>query len=48
MIDNKRVYTKIDELNSYLEEIEKIHPKNFDEYVNSIEKRRSCERLLQI
>lgn len=47
-IDDKKIFSKIDELNGYLEELEKIKPDNFDDYVNSIEKKRACERLLQI
>lgn len=40
--------SKIDEMNSYLEELENIKPLSFEEYKNSIEKKRACERLLQI
>lgn len=47
-LDKERVLLKIDELDGYLEEIEKIRPKDFEEYKNIIEKKRSCERLLQI
>ena len=47
-IDEDKVLSKIDELNKYLEELEKIRPLDFDEYRKSIEKKRSCERLLQI
>jgi len=48
MIDKKKILSKIDELNNYLEELENIMPKDFEEYKNSIEKKRACERLLQI
>ena len=47
-MDKKRILSKIDELNSYLDEIEKIKPSTFGEYKNSIEKKRANERLLQI
>ena len=47
-IDEDKVLSKIDELNKYLEELEKIRPLDFEEYRKSIEKKRSCERLLQI
>jgi 5'-deoxynucleotidase YfbR-like HD superfamily hydrolase len=39
MLDEKRILSKIDELDSYLKELEEIMPKNYEEYVNSIEKR---------
>lgn len=48
MIDRERILTKIAELDSYLSELAQIAPSSFDEYVRSIEKRRACERLLQI
>jgi len=47
-MDKKRMLSKIDEMNSYLEELENIKPLSFEEYKNSIEKKRACERLLQI
>lgn len=48
MLDKNRILSKLDELNSYLVELEEVMPKNYGEYVNSIEKKRSCERLLHI
>jgi uncharacterized protein YutE (UPF0331/DUF86 family) len=48
VIDRERVLGKVAELDSYLSELRQILPKSFDEYVRSIEKRRACERLLQI
>ena len=48
MLDKKRILQKIDELDRYLEELNQIKPASFNEYKNSIEKKRSCERLLQI
>jgi len=48
MIDKEKILSKIDELNGYLEELEKIKPSSLEEYQSSIEKKRACERLLQI
>src|SRR5438046_1994150 len=48
MIDKEKILSKIDDLNKYLDELDEIKPLNFDEYKKSIEKKRSCERLLQI
>jgi uncharacterized protein YutE (UPF0331/DUF86 family) len=47
-LDKNRILSKIDELDKYLGELEEILPKDFDEYNHSIEKKRACERLLQI
>ncbi|MBI1744107.1 DUF86 domain-containing protein [Candidatus Acetothermia bacterium] len=47
MIDSNRILAKLDELESYLEELRQIRPASFEEY-QKIEKRRACERLLQI
>lgn len=46
-MDEQRILTKIDELDSYLEELRAVAPENFKEY-ERIEKKRSCERLLQL
>ncbi len=43
----EKILGKIDELEGYLEELEKIKVKDFEEY-EKIEKKRACERLLQI
>lgn len=48
MIDKEKILSKIDELNGYLEELDKIKPSEYEEYKGSIEKKRSCERLFQI
>lgn len=48
MLDKNRILSKLDELNLYLVELEEVMPKNYEGYVNSIEKKRSCERLLHI
>lgn len=47
-MDKNKILSKIDELNQYLDELEKIKPQDYKEYENSIEKKRACERLLQI
>ncbi|MBE0512623.1 DUF86 domain-containing protein [Candidatus Bathyarchaeota archaeon] len=48
MLDKNRILSKLDELDSYLSELESIMPKSYEEYVSSIEKKRSCERLIHI
>ncbi len=48
MLDKDRILSKLDELDSYLSELESVMPKSYEEYVSSIEKKRSCERLLHI
>jgi len=48
MLDRARIITKIDELEGYLKELRSIVPEDYNEYLLSIEKRRACERLLQI
>lgn len=47
MLDRERVLAKIDVLDGYLKEIREILPVDFEEY-KRIEKRRACERLLQV
>jgi len=46
-LDRDRILKKIDELDGYLRELSSIRPVTFEEYVR-IEKKRSCERLLQL
>ncbi|GJL64834.1 MAG: hypothetical protein NPIRA04_34880 [Nitrospirales bacterium] len=48
MLDRDRILSKISALDEYLQELEQIVPGKFSQYVASIEKRRACERLLQI
>jgi uncharacterized protein YutE (UPF0331/DUF86 family) len=48
IIDKDKILAKLDEIDSYLEEIEQIMPVSFEEYQRHIEKRRAVERLLQI
>ena len=47
MLDEERILAKLDELEGYLAELRAIAPENFKEY-RRIEKKRSCERLLQL
>lgn len=47
MLDKNRILAKIDELDGYLDELAQIMPADFVEYQH-IEKKRSCERLLQL
>lgn len=47
MLDRERILAKIDELDGYLRELHEISPASFEEY-KKIEKRRACERLLQV
>ena len=47
MLDKKRVLSKVDEFDSYIGELIQITPTSFEEY-QKIEKKRGCERLLQL
>ena len=47
-MDEKRILSKIDELDSYLDELDKIKPSSFEEYESSIKDKRAVERLFQI
>ena len=47
MLDKERILGKIDDMNSYLDELQQIIPDNFSDY-QRIEKKRSCERLLHL
>ncbi len=47
-MDKERILSKIDELDTYLRELETIKLSIFQEYKDSIENKRACERLLQI
>lgn len=48
MLDKNRILSELDELDLYLKELETIMPRTYEEYVGSIEKKRSSERLLHI
>jgi uncharacterized protein YutE (UPF0331/DUF86 family) len=47
MLDRERILAKIDVLDGYLRELRTIAPATFEAYT-TIEKRRACERLLQV
>lgn len=47
MIDRDRTLGKLDELDGYLGELRSVVPATLQEY-RTVEKRRSCERLLQV
>ncbi|MGH7321234.1 MAG: type VII toxin-antitoxin system HepT family RNase toxin [Candidatus Rokuibacteriota bacterium] len=47
MIDRDRVLAKLDDLEGYLAELRSIAPATFEEYLR-VEKKRACERLLQV
>jgi uncharacterized protein YutE (UPF0331/DUF86 family) len=48
VLDRDRILAKIDQLDGYLRELGQVVPPSFADYVGSIEKRRACERLLQV
>ncbi|MBI4400676.1 MAG: DUF86 domain-containing protein [Nitrospirae bacterium] len=48
MLDRERILSKIDQLDQYLGELSQVVPASFPEYQASVEKRRACERLLQL
>jgi uncharacterized protein YutE (UPF0331/DUF86 family) len=47
LLDRERLLAKIDVLDGYLKELREILPASIEEY-KKIEKRRACERLLQV
>lgn len=47
MIDRDRILAKFDELDGYLDELRSVVPDRLEEY-GKTEKRRACERLVQI
>ena len=47
MIDRERLLVKLDELDGYLRELRSIAPARLEEY-RGVEKKRACERLLQV
>ena len=46
-MDKERILAKIDRLDRYLHELKDIMPESFETY-QKIEKKRACERLLQV
>ena len=47
MVDKDRILAKLDQLEGYLQELRQILPESFEEY-HKVEKKRACERILQI
>ena len=47
MVDRERILAKLDELDGYIRDLRTIAPQNFEAY-QQVEKKRACERLLQI
>jgi len=47
MLDRERILGKVDQLEGYLRELRTIVPQDFAAY-QKVEKRRACERLLQL
>jgi len=47
MLDRERILAKSGELERYLKELDEVFPANIEEY-KKIEKKRSCERILQL
>lgn len=47
MLDRERILARLDDLDQYLGELRQIMPASFEEY-KKVEKKRACERLLQI
>lgn len=48
MLDHERILAKLDELDGYQRELAQIVPATYAEYLEKGEKRRACERVLQI
>ncbi len=46
-LDSERVLAKVDQLDAYIAELKGIAPESFEEY-QRVEKKRACERLLQV
>jgi uncharacterized protein YutE (UPF0331/DUF86 family) len=47
VLDKERIMSKVAELDSFLGELKQVSPATFDQYL-TVEKKRSCERLLQM
>lgn len=48
MLDRERILARLDALRGYVRELRQIAPSTLEEYERNLEKRRACERLLQI
>ena len=46
-LDRERILAKIDQLDTYIAELKEIAPNSFAEY-QTVEKKRACERILQV
>ena len=46
-LDRERILAKVDQLDGCIAEVKEIAPKSFAEY-QKVEKKRACERLLQV
>jgi len=47
VVDRDRILAELDQLEGYLQELRQVLPETFGEY-QKVEKKRACERLLQI
>jgi uncharacterized protein YutE (UPF0331/DUF86 family) len=47
-MDKERILAKVDELDSYKRELVDILPDEFEDYANSVETKRACERLIHV
>ncbi len=47
-MDKKRILSLLDRLENYLKELKEHLPKNLKDYQKNVEKRRFCERTLQL
>lgn len=47
-MDQERILSKFDQIEEYLEKLEKIKPNNFDLYKRSVKDKLACERLIQL
>lgn len=47
MLDSERILAKLDDLDGYMGEFRQIMPTSFEQF-KKIEKKRACERLLQV
>jgi len=47
VVDKDRILAKLDQLEGYLQELRQILPESFEES-QKVEKKRACERILQI
>jgi uncharacterized protein YutE (UPF0331/DUF86 family) len=48
VLDRERILAKLAHLEGYLQELHQLVPTGFNEYLENFERRRACERLLQI